>query len=139
MDEPLFADKSHRPTDADLAKVLGPAKRPWDSFMAHVQEVNAGGTAEWKHYAGKSGWTFVVRDKRRNLAYVKPLAKRFLVSFAFSDEAVAAAEQSDLPEKVVKPIRESPKYPEGRAVRVEVSSAAAAAIARKLLGIKLAN
>ena len=139
MDEPLFADKSHRPTDADLAKVLGPAKRQWDNFTSHVQEVNASGTAEWRHYAGKTGWTLVVRDKRRNLAYVKPLAKRFLVSFAFSDAAVTAAEQSDLPEKIVQPIRQSPKYPEGRAVRVEVASAADAAIARRLLDIKLAS
>ena len=139
MDEPLFADKSHRPSDADLAKVLGPAKRHWDAFTAHIQAVNAGGTSEWKHYAGKTGWTLVVRDKRRNLAYVKPFAKRFLVSFAFSDQAATAAEHSDLPEKIVKPIRESPKYPEGRPVRIEVASAADVTIAQKLLAIKLAH
>jgi hypothetical protein len=139
MDEPVLADKAHRPTDADLAKVLGPAKRLWDSFSAHIQKVNTGGTAEWKHYAGKSGWTFLVRDKRRNLAYVKPLAKRFLVSFAFNDRAVAAAEHSGLPPKTLQLIREAPKYPEGRAVRVEVASAADAATARKLLAIKIAH
>jgi hypothetical protein len=139
MDEPLFSDKSHRPTDADLAKALGPAKRHWDGFVAHIHDVNADGTAEWKHYPGKSGWTFVVRDQCRNLAYIKPAAKRFTVSFAFSDQAVSAAEHSDLPTKVVQPIRESPKYPEGRAVRIAVTSAASAAVARKLLAIKLAN
>jgi len=139
MDEPVLTDKSHRPTDADLGKVLGPAKRHWDSFAAHVEKVNAGGTAEWKHYAGKSGWTFVLRDKRRNLAYVKPLAKRFLVSFAFNDAAVAAAERAGLPARIVRPIRESPKYPEGRAARVEVGSAREVVFAQKLLAIKLAN
>ena len=63
MDEPVFPDKSKRPSDADLAKVLGPAKRHWDNFVAHIREMNPGGTAEWKHYAGKSGWTFVVREQ----------------------------------------------------------------------------
>jgi hypothetical protein len=139
MEEPVFPDKSQRPSDADLAHVLGPAKRHWDSLVVHIQDVNPGGTAEWRHYAGKSGWTFVVRDKRRNLAYLKPAAKRFTVSFAFGDKAVEAAEQSDLPERVVKPIRESPKYPEGRAVRIEVTSTPDVAIARKLLAIKMAN
>ncbi len=139
MDEPLFRDKSHPPSDDDLAAVLGSAKRHWDRLVAHIREMDANGTAEWKHYAGKSGWTFVVRDKRRNLLYLKPLEKRFLASFAFNDQAVDAAEQSDLPERIVKPIRQSPKYPEGRAVRLEVSSAADATIAIKLLAIKMAS
>jgi len=139
VEEPLFADKSPRPTDADLAEVLGRAKRHWDSFAAHIREVIVGGTAEWKHYAGKSGWTFVVRDKRRNVAYMKPSAKRFTVSFAFGDQAVEAAERSDLPDHVVKPIRQSPKYPEGRAVRIEVTSAKGVGVVKKLLAIKMAN
>ncbi len=139
MEEPVFSDESRRPSDSDLARVLGPAKRHWDSLVVHIQEVNQGGTAEWKHYAGKSGWTYVVRDKRRNLLYLKPSAKRFTVSFAFGDKAVQAAEQSDLPDRVVKPIRESPKYPEGRAVRIEVTSATDVAIAWKLLAMKMAN
>ena len=36
-------------------------------------------------------------------------------------------------------VRQSPKYPEGRAVRVEVKTAADVKIAKKLLAIKMAN
>ena len=139
MEEPVLADKSHEPTDADLARVLGRVKSHWDKLVAHVRAVNAGGTAEWKFYSAKYGWTFVVREKRRNLLYMKPAEKRFTASFAFGDKAVDAAEQSDLPEHIVKPIRQSPKYPEGRAVRVEVTSATDVTIAKKLLAIKMAN
>lgn len=139
MHEPLFADKSHRPTGTDLADVLGPAKRHWDSLVDRVRDVNPKAEAAWKFYTAKYGWTFVVRDKRRNLLYLTPAQKRFRVSLAFSDQALEAAEHSDLPERVVKPIRESPKYPEGRAVRIEVTSARDLAIARKLLAIKIAN
>jgi hypothetical protein len=139
MEEPIFADKHHRPDEADLARVLGPAKRHWDALVAHIRKAIPEATAEWKHYAGKSGWTFVVRDKRRNLLYMKAAAKRFGVSLAFNDKAVQAAEESDLPAHVVAPIRQSPKYPEGRAVRIEVASAADLAIAKKLLAIKTAS
>jgi hypothetical protein len=139
MHEPLFADKSHRPTDTELVAVLGRTKRHWDSLVAHVREVNPTVEAEWKFYTAKFGWTFVARAKRRNLLYLTPDQKRFRVSLAFGDKAVAAAEQSDLPERVIKPIRESPKYPEGRAVRIEVTSARDLAIARQLLALKIAN
>lgn len=69
----------------------------------------------------------------------QPSARRFTVSFAFGDQAAEAAEQSDLPDRVVKPIRQSPKYAEGRAVRIEVTSAPDVGIARKLLAIKMAD
>lgn len=139
MEEPVFADKAHQPNDADLTAVLGRTKRHWDNLLAHMEEANARATMEWKFYIPKYGWTFVMRDKRRNLCYLKPLAKHFLVSFALGKKAVDAAEQSDLPADVVKSIRESPKYPEGRVARIEVRTAPDVAIVRKLLAIKTAN
>jgi len=137
MKEPTIPDKAHRPTDADLASVLGRAKRHWDGFIACIQRNHPAATAEWKHYS--TGWQFVLREKRRNLAYLKPSEKCFTVSFAFSDNAVDAAERSDLPAEIVQPIRQSPKYPEGRAVRVDVATAKDLAIATKLLAIKVSH
>ena len=139
MEEPLFTDKSHRPTDSDLAKVLGRAKRHWDSLQAHALSAIRAAKADWKHYAGKSGWVFVVRDKRRNLLYMRPLDKRFMASLAFSQQAVTAAEQSDLPDHVIEMIRTSPQYPEGHAVRLEVKTAADAEVVQKLLLMKVSN
>ena len=139
MEVPVFADKSHPPSDTDLVDVLGRAKHHWDSLVAHIEKFAPDASAEWKYYTAKYGWTFVVRDKRRNLLYLKPLAKRISVSLAFGESAVEAAEQSDLPERITKPIRESTKLPEGRAVRLEVTSAPDVAIAKKLLAIKMAN
>ncbi|MGD8451809.1 MAG: DUF3788 family protein [Phycisphaerae bacterium] len=140
MDEPLFPDKSHKPTDADLQAVLGAAKRHWDSLTAHALEADPAAVPEWKYYMKKTGWTFLLRGKRRNLLYMRPVAKgRFNVTFVFGDKAAKAAEESDLPEHVVEEIRQSPKYPEGRAARVEVKTAADPKIARQLLAIKLAH
>jgi len=50
---------------------------------------------------------------------------------------VQAAEQSDLPTDVIEMIRQAPKYPEGRAVCVEVKSARDLKVAKALLDIKL--
>ena len=138
MDEPVFSDKSHLPEDAELAQALGRTKGQWDKLRAYAGAIPAA-TQEWKCYAGKSGWTLVLKDKRRNLLYLRPLAKFFRASFAFGPQAVLAAEQSDLPAKVIAMIRAAPQYPEGRAVRVDVKTAADAAIVRKLLAIKVDN
>jgi hypothetical protein len=139
MEEPLFADKSKAPSEASLSKALGRAKRHWDAVRTHALAAMPGVAEEWKCYAGLSGWTLILRNKRRNLAYLRPLAKHFGVSFAFGGAAVAAAEQSDLPAAVIEMIRTAPQYPEGRAVRVDVKTAADAQVVQKLLAIKADN
>lgn len=129
--------KTPKPTDATLAQQLGRAKSAWDKLIAQVQQSPNVATADWKHYS--TGWIFVVRDKRRNLAYLRPDQKRFTASFAFNDTAVRAAELADLPADLVESIRSSPKYPEGRAARIEVSTQKHAAIAMALFDIKCAT
>jgi hypothetical protein len=139
MPEAVFADESHPPTDAELSTVLGSAQRHWDDLIAHIREAHPGATAEWKHHGAKYGWSFVVREKRRNLAYFKPLEKGVLVSLALGEKAVQAAEQSSLPDDVMDSIRQAPKYAEGRPVRVKVISAGDVGVVKKLLGIKTAT
>ena len=137
MDQAVFPDKSHLPQDADLARALGQAKRHWDDLVAHARGASPTATPEWKYYGKKFGWTFVLRGKRHNLLYMKPVGKSFSTSFAFGEKAVQAALESDLPAKVIEMIRQSPKYPEGRAVRMAVTSAADAKVVKRLLSIKL--
>lgn len=139
MEEPVFLDKSHMPEDADLAKVLGRAKRHWDSLQAHALDADPAASPRWTYESKKSGWTFAVRGKRRNLLYLKPFERRFTVGFAFGEKAVQVAEQSDLPDHVVEMIRQAPQYPEGRGVRLEVATAADVKIAKRLLAIKMDN
>ncbi|MBP7746345.1 MAG: DUF3788 family protein [Phycisphaerae bacterium] len=139
MDEPIFGDKSHRPNDADLAQALGRTKRYWDALIVAAQEAAPSATATWKHYGGKSGWTFVVRGKRSNVIYMRPLARHFIAAFAFGAAAVEAALQSDLPAPIIELIRTAPQYTEGRAVRIAVQTAADAAIVKRLLTIKVKN
>ena len=139
MDEPVFANKAKQPKDVDLAEVLGTAKKHWDTFVAAVAAAAPDAKPEWKFYSGKSGWVFLFRGKKRNVVYMRPMIKVFLVSFTFSEKAVAAVEQSDLPAELVESIRRSPRYPEGRPARLNVKTAKDAKIAKQLLAIKLEN
>ncbi len=140
MEEPVFPDKSHMPQDADLARILGRTKRHWDNLRTHALDADPAATPEWEFYSQKSGWTFLLRGKRRNVLYMRPTAShRFTVTFMFGKKAAQAAEESDLPDHVVEMISRAPQYPEGRAVRIEVTKAADVKIAAKLLAIKMDN
>lgn len=140
MDAPLFTDKKQMPDDAALAAALGSTvKRHWDSFVAHARAAGVGVEAGWKHYAGKTGWLFVARDKRRNLVYLRPDTKCFGVSLALSEQAVTEAVAADLPDDLVAAIQAAPKYPEGRPARLTVRTAQHVAIAKQLLALKLAH
>jgi hypothetical protein len=137
--EPVFTDENDRPRDTELARVLGKAKAHWDKLVAHISALGPVASPEWKHYGKKSGWILVVRGKRANLMYLMPREKSFGANFALGEKAVQAALQSDLPAPIIEMIRQSPKYPEGRAVRLTVTSAADVKTAKRLLAIKLEN
>lgn len=130
--------ESSEPHDADLAVLLGSAKTHWDAFHTYVHQELPGATMVWKHYA-TSGWRLVLRCNLRNLCYLNPLAARFIATFAFSEQAVSAAEQSGLPDKILIPMRKAPKYPEGRPVRIEVATSSDLKMAKRLLAIKAAH
>ena len=138
MVEPVFPDKSCPPKDADLARVLGRTKKQWDD-IAEAAAALPEAKPEWKHYGKKSGWVFVIRGKRTNLMYMIPHDKYFGASFAFGEKAMQAALESDLPAAIIEMVRAAKKYPEGRAVRLQVKSAAEAKAAKKLLAIKIEN
>lgn len=123
--------------EIQLATSLGRAKAHWDDFLARVCAAHPGTTAEWKRYS--TGWQLVVKDRRRNLLYLNPGQDRFTASLAFSDEALEAARRSDLPDAIVKPISESRKFPEGRAVRLDVASGRDVGYATTLPAIQIAH
>ncbi len=138
MEEPVFPDKSQVPRETDLARVLGRAKHHWDTLKAYALEADPTATEEWKYYTKKSGWTFRVKNKRRNLLYMQPRGKgRFTTGLMFGKKTVEAAERSDLPEQVIEMIRQSPQYPEGRMIRVEVTKAADVKVVKKLFTIRM--
>ena len=61
----------------------------------------------------------------------------FAVSFILGDKAIEAARQSKLPKKVIKIVEEGKRYPEGTAVRMDVTSDKDIAAVVGLAAIKL--
>jgi len=134
-----FYDKTQKPTDEELEEALGPAIGLWHELRKSIAREFPPLAEEWV-YGGKNyGWSLRLKQKKRAILYMKPLAGHFLACFALGEKAVQVAHRSDLAVSVLKLIDKAPKYAEGRGVRIEVKAAKDVRGAVKLARVKMAN
>ncbi|MFC2088657.1 DUF3788 domain-containing protein [Calditrichota bacterium] len=139
MLEPVFIDKSKLPTQNELTNVLGKTSILWEEIQNYIKN-NIGDTnPEWKFYMKKVGWQLKTLLKKRNLFFFTPYKDFFRMTFVFGDKAVAAVEQSDLPEDIKETLRSARKYMEGRGLSIEVKNRDDLENVKKMLEIKVNN
>lgn len=119
--EPVFVDKAVMPTEEMLKNTLGGSYRVLTSLKERSDEYGDI-TYEWKMYSKKSGWTQLVKQKKRTLFYILPRENYFEVSFVFGDRAVEALEASELADNLKKELREARKYMEGRGLSISLQA-----------------
>ena len=139
MSASIFGDKTTIPTDRTLSIALGDSSRLWRQIKKHLKTEYGELTEEWKFYGQKSGWLLKTLRKKRNLFFFIPLEGSFRLSFVFGDKAVAAAEQSDLPQDLITTLKNARKYAEGRGLQIEVKSSDDVENIETLVRIKVHN
>ena len=132
-----FIGKTAVPAADELTAVLGPARAVWDQLIARLATDCNMAVGEWNSYSPKAGWALRLKVKKRNILYLAPCPGGFRVTFVLGDRAVEAARHSTLPRRVVKFVEEGTRYPEGTAVRMEVTGAKDIPAILKLAAIKL--
>ena len=135
----VFVGKPEAPTDRDLIAELGPAKKYWDQLLTELAAECGLVMREWNCYSRKVGWSLRLQRRTRNIVYLSPHRGSFMASFSMGDKAIEAARDSELPKRVLKIISEAKAYPEGTAVRIEVSSSEDVEAVKKLAKAKLEN
>lgn len=134
-----FIGKATKPTEEELATVLGSAKAVWDRFIAELARDNGVDVQEWSSYSRKAGWSLRLKRKKRTIVWLAPCQGCFRVAFILGDKAMKAARGCALPASVVQILDEAHKYPEGTGVRIAVKGDKDIAVLKKLAEIKLAN
>lgn len=135
-----FIGKKEKPTDADLAAALGPAKPAWDRLLSDLAQEHDVTVHEWKsYYSAKWGWALRAIRKKRTIVWLAPAGGAFTVLFILGDRAIQTARRTKLPLRIVRAMKEAPKYPEGTGVRLVVKSPRNIGALLKLAAIKLAN
>jgi hypothetical protein len=135
----FFLDKSTKPNDKALSDILGRSYNYWEQIRDALEREYGQIAPEWKYYGARSGWTLKMMFKKRNLFFLAPCEKYFRIAFVFGDKAVRAIEQSDLPPEMIREVNNSKRYPEGRALRIEVRKREQVNDIIKLAAIKINN
>jgi len=133
-----FIGKTKQPTTDEISSALRQTAGLWNELLAWLGEQGVT-TQEWKSYSVKHGWSLQVKLKKRTIVHLAVYTDCFLVAFILGDRAVKAALAAKLPARVVKAIKEVPRYAEGTGVRLVVKRTADLAAIRKLALVKLAN
>jgi hypothetical protein len=135
----LFDDKSKQPTKQMLAKALGKQYQLWTEIAEYVVEKYPRAIEEWKYYSVKYGWSFRLKDKKRNIIYMTPSDGFIMVGFIFGDKGVNAVQENSLPQTIKDELRDAKKYVEGRIIRLQVRIQADVANIKRLIDIKIAH
>jgi hypothetical protein len=136
----IFDDKSKQPTEQMLTMVIGKQYQLWTDITEYTIEKYPKAFKEWKYYKAKGyGWSFRLEDKKRNIIYMSPRDGYFIAAFVFSNKGVQAVQDNKLSQSIKDELRNSKKYPEGRAIRLEVRNKADVSNIKTLVDIKLAN
>jgi hypothetical protein len=134
-----FTGYATRPTELQLASVLGRTDVLWHGLITELKRDLALDAEEWNRSSVKAGWSLRLQRKKRNIVYLGPRTGWFLASFVLGDKAVATTRKSKLPPRVLKIIDQAKRYPEGTAVLIEVHEAKDANVVKMLAKIKLEN
>jgi Protein of unknown function (DUF3788) len=136
----LFDDKSKQPTEQMLAKAIGKQYQLWTDIAEYVVEKYPKAIKEWKYIAMKNyGWSFRIKDKKRNIIYLGPRDGGIMAAFVFGDKGVDAVQDSSLPQSIKDELLNAKRYPEGRGIRLQVRNKTDVANIKTLVDIKLAN
>lgn len=139
MIENAFIGKLTQPTPKELAGKLGQAKDLWNDIVRDVTSECGITEKEWNCYSPKAGWSLRLKQKKRNIVYLSPCDGSFRVAFILGEKAMRVAKNTPFAAKLAKLIAEAVHYPEGSAIRFEVTSAEDVGFVKQLAKIKIEN
>jgi hypothetical protein len=121
------------PTVARVRTSLGPAVAAWDAFLDPMR----GRTIEWKRYRPQDPWSVRVYEGKRTVLWLVPEKGVLRVAVILGEKAVARGLAGRLSQKLRADLQNAARYPEGRAVRYRMKSAARVRDVERLVDLKV--
>ena len=131
-----FDNKGLMPDDDMVATILGESLTLWQTIKTHFTANYKNTSEEWKFYGKESGWTKNIKSGKRTLFWFCPMNGMFQVGFTFSEKAVAAVHNSDLPKEITSLIPDAKACVCGYGLRLDIKTEADADAVIKLIAIK---
>ncbi|MGZ5445417.1 MAG: DUF3788 family protein [Thermoanaerobaculia bacterium] len=135
----FFDDKSAPPSEGALQTALGPSSELWRELIQRISVRFPPLDEVWGFSSKSTGWGLRLKHRERTVLYMTPCKDYFLASFALGEKAVRVAQESRLPRAVLNVIDRSPRYAEGRGVRLEIRKPRDLSAVETLAAAKMAN
>ncbi len=121
------------PSPAQIRRSLGAAFAAWEALL----DPSLGRTMEWKRYSKNAPWALRVNEGKKTVFWVRPTKGELHVTLIVGEKKVQTGLAGRLPGRLKDDLRKAPKYPEGRAVRLRMRTAARVADVERLVSLKL--
>lgn len=121
------------PTTKDVSRTLGPAFAAWQALL----DPSLGRTTEWKRYGKKNPWVLRIFEGKKTIFWLYPVKGELQVTLIVGEKKVKAGLAGALPKRLKDDLRRATSYPEGRAVRLRMRTAARAGDVERLVDLKL--
>jgi hypothetical protein len=116
MEERPFYNKTSKPTDGNLKKVLTSTFSFYNQLLKHTNAFSR----EW-NYSKSSGWMQKVFDNKKALLYLIPLSNQFLISLTVRENEREILLNDKEIEFYKERLSQAKKYSEGYAMRLSVT------------------
>lgn len=133
----IFEDKNKKPESKDIIDAIGDTGELWDAIKDYIAQLCTNVIEEWKFYGKSSGWTLLLKHKKRTILYLFPSNSFFIVLFVFGEKAIHKAYESSLPNFIIEKIKSAVPYLEGRSFQIEVRDEKDIEYVKKLIEIKI--
>lgn len=133
----IFEDKSTVPNKKDVVSVLGDRVAYWDEIIYYIANECKDVSEEWKNYGKASGWTLVIKNKKRTIVSLFPQVRGFILLIVLGEKAVQKALTADIPHPILECIKEAKPYVEGRSVRFKIESELDLTGIKEIIDIKI--
>lgn len=137
MSTGAFTDRNRKPTDAEIAKVIGRMAQSWHALIRHIRATFQP-HEEFKFcYGKKYGWALQFRAKGALLATLYPSSDGFTAQIILSSAALERTTGLKLGESARQAIAKAKPYPEGKWLFVPVHSERELQDVQNLLALKM--
>jgi hypothetical protein len=139
MDKSIFTDKTTMPTNSDLTIALSDTFVLWHTLVDYVHSKYPEAMDEWSYSGDKYGWSFRIKDKKRNIIYLLPRDRYFKVAFVFGQKSSEAVMDSGIAKEIKTELGSAKVYAEGRGIRIDINNTNIISNIKKLIDIKLSH
>lgn len=130
-------NKSFADNPKEFERVFGRSLYLWIDLKKFLRKKFKNINEEWKFFSEGSACVIKFVQGKRILFYITPRNHQFEAAFSFGDKAVAAIQNSDIPQEYIDKLINAEEYLGGRGLKVDVKNNKHLTVVKKLIAFKI--